>query len=262
MNESAQHHPQTVDEFQQALQSLRTAKIFGNSGEGNLSTLGYQGVLEYRPNDLVVKVKSGTLMPDLLAEIEGQSLTLPVAGDRYGLLSHSVGTVGGWIGRGLPHLNEGRYGGVRDWVTGMTVLLANGDVVRMGSDVVKSVSGYDMHRMMVGSRGQLGLILDVTLRLRAMKSVEEPDVFWNGDTFFGWVSRLPRDGFESVANEIRGLVAADCESGLVWTHERPRHERVVWSMSVGGDIWPQPSPGVAAVRRRLKERLDPEGKFV
>lgn len=253
--------PESVEDFKKVVLDNHKVRLCGASGSGLLGTSGYSGVLDFRPNDLVIQVKSGTLMLDLLAEVSESGLTLPLAGEKYGLISHSTGTVGGWLARGLPHLNEGVYGSIRDWVTGMTVMLGDGNVVRMGSNVVKSVSGYDMHRMMVGSRGELGLILDVTLRLRSAASLSQPNEYWSGQKDFLWISRLPLAEFEEVANSVSAVVAADCKSGLVWSEVRPTDKRVIWSMDLDSNVFPGPNESVMKIRRRLKEQIDPYGRF-
>lgn len=61
-----------------------------------------------------------------------------------------------------------RYGGLRDIVIGMTIVLADGTIARSGGKVVKNVAGYDLHKLMIGAFGTLGVITAVNFRLHAL----------------------------------------------------------------------------------------------
>jgi glycolate dehydrogenase FAD-binding subunit len=76
---------------------------------------------------------------------------------------------------GIVAANDGgslriRYGGLRDLIIGMTVVLADGTIARTGGKVVKNVAGYDLHKLMIGSFGTLGVIADVNFRLHPMEA--------------------------------------------------------------------------------------------
>jgi FAD/FMN-containing dehydrogenase len=85
------------------------------------------------------------------------------------------GTVGGEIATNLPHLYMAQHGTWRDWVLGMTIITAEGKVAKSGSNAVKSVAGYDVHRLMIGARGTLGVIADVILRTTPLGALRTPD---------------------------------------------------------------------------------------
>ena len=262
--------PESVDGFRQTLKSHQKVKLCGHGSNHSwlpestayeVSTKSWNGIIDFRPDDLVVQVKSGTQLSDLLNELESSGLTLPVANTLdYGFLAHSQGSLGGWLALGLPHIHQAKFGPIKDWVTGMTVMLSNGEVVKVGANVVKSVAGYDIHRTMVGSRGTLGLILDATLRLQSLARVGEPDVYWAGQKY-AYVSRVPISDFERVANSIKGVVAADCQAGLVWSTGKPDHPMVVWTLGPRGYCHPRPPESVLKVQRKLKGQFDPLGLF-
>ena len=262
--------PNSVDGFHEVLVSHQKVRVVGTGtqlkwlpdfGGDTVSVRNWTGIEEFRPDDLIVKVRAGTLVRDLLAEVRASGLTVPLADlEEFGEVGCSGTTVGGWLSLGMPHLHQGSFGPVRDWVTGMTVMLSTGEVVKLGSTVVKSVAGYDLHRTMVGARGSLGLILDVTLRLQPFARVGQPEVFFEqGD--YQFVSRVPLAEFEEVANSFEGPVAADCKSGLVWSNGRSSDGRVVWTLGRGGLIHPGPVESVRVVERKLKEKFDPRGLF-
>ena len=85
-----------------------------------------------------------------------------------------LGTLGGLFMSRERSLSEGLCGPTRDHVLGATWMMANGDILKSGARVVKSVAGYDVTRLLLGSRGRLAICLDLTLRLRPLR----PDSFW------------------------------------------------------------------------------------
>jgi glycolate oxidase FAD binding subunit len=77
-------------------------------------------------------------------------------------------TVGGIIATNDSGVLRLRYGGLRDLIIGMTIVLADGTVARTGGKVVKNVAGYDLHKLMIGAFGTLGVITSVNFRLHSM----------------------------------------------------------------------------------------------
>jgi glycolate oxidase FAD binding subunit len=76
---------------------------------------------------------------------------------------------------GIVATNDGgplrlKYGGLRDLIIGMTVVLADGTIAKTGGKVVKNVAGYDLHKLMTGSFGTLGVIADVNFRLHPLEA--------------------------------------------------------------------------------------------
>lgn len=76
---------------------------------------------------------------------------------------------------GITAANDGgslrlRYGGLRDLIIGMTVVLADGTIAKTGGKVVKNVAGYDLHKLMTGSFGTLGMITEVNFRLHPLET--------------------------------------------------------------------------------------------
>jgi glycolate oxidase FAD binding subunit len=77
-------------------------------------------------------------------------------------------TVGGIVATNDSGALRLRYGGLRDLIIGMTIVLADGTVARTGGKVVKNVAGYDLHKLMIGAFGTLGVITSVNFRLHAV----------------------------------------------------------------------------------------------
>ncbi|HTZ59964.1 MAG TPA: FAD-binding oxidoreductase [Acidobacteriaceae bacterium] len=77
-------------------------------------------------------------------------------------------TVGGIVATNDSGVLRLRYGGLRDLIIGMTIVLADGTIAHTGGKVVKNVAGYDLHKLMIGAFGTLGLVTSVNFRLHAL----------------------------------------------------------------------------------------------
>jgi glycolate oxidase FAD binding subunit len=82
-------------------------------------------------------------------------------------------TVGGIIATNDSGVLRLRYGGLRDLIIGMTIVLADGTVARTGGKVVKNVAGYDLHKLMIGAFGTLGVITSVNFRLHSIPQCKQ-----------------------------------------------------------------------------------------
>src|SRR5271156_2142576 len=104
---------------------------------------------------------------------------LPWTGLQSGLAQHGQfvaldplwpdrATVGGIVATNDSGVLRLRYGGLRDLIIGMTIVLADGTVAKTGGKVVKNVAGYDLHKLMIGAFGTLGVITSVNFRLHSI----------------------------------------------------------------------------------------------
>ncbi len=119
--------------------------------------------------DRILEVDAGNLT--LLAETGAITLDIAEAADAIGLLyppdpgSMKISTIGGNVAENSGGLRGLKYGITRDYVMGLEVVIAAGDVIWLGSKCVKDVAGYSMKDVFIGSEGTLGIITKVLLQL-------------------------------------------------------------------------------------------------
>ncbi|HKR26796.1 MAG TPA: FAD-binding oxidoreductase, partial [Acidobacteriaceae bacterium] len=132
-------------------------------GDLVLEMRGLTGVGEHSWQDLTATVRAGTVWAEMqrtLAEHRQMVALDPLWAERA--------TVGGVIATNDSGTLRLRYGGLRDLVIGMTIVLADGTIARSGGKVVKNVAGYDLHKLMIGAFGTLAVVTEVTFRLHAI----------------------------------------------------------------------------------------------
>jgi glycolate oxidase FAD binding subunit len=135
---------------------------------GVLDVSGIAGIVEYVPEDLTLTARSGTTIAELdaAAGAHGQWCPLlPWGGDD--------GTLGATFATATHGPCSASLGAPRDIALGMEFVDGTGAVIRAGGRVVKNVAGFDLTRLLVGSWGSLGVITEVSLRLRARPVVDE-----------------------------------------------------------------------------------------
>jgi glycolate oxidase FAD binding subunit len=133
----------------------------------DLETSGLDAITEHNVGDFTAVLEAGVRLADAQDRFaaEGQMLALdPPLGAGDGA------TLGGVVAANDSGPLRHRYGGVRDLVVGITVVLSDGTVAKAGGKVIKNVAGYDLAKLFTGSYGTLGLIASVSVRLHPLPS--------------------------------------------------------------------------------------------
>ncbi len=170
---SAHEHPaltrlrSRVHEAAAQRQALRiraggTKDFYGNPTAGELlDPREYTGIVDYAPTELVVTVRSGTPLAELEAALAEKNQILPFEPPHFG----AGATVGGAVASGLAGPRRVSAGSLRDLILGASIIDGRGDVLSFGGRVMKNVAGYDMARVLAGSLGTLGVLVDVSLKV-------------------------------------------------------------------------------------------------
>jgi glycolate oxidase FAD binding subunit len=168
----------TVEDIQDAVVCRAPIRIAGAGtwldagrpveADHRVSLAPLAGIVDYEPGDLTLTARAGTTLGEIadVTEVCHQWLAFDPPGSPDGTLGATVATASAGP---LSHA----FGLVRDAVLGVEAVTGDGRVVRGGGRVVKNVAGFDLTRLFVGSWGTLGVITEVTVRLRALPEVDE-----------------------------------------------------------------------------------------
>lgn len=231
-------------------------------------------------------VSAHTEFLSILARLEATKFAIPyhADGESLGVANwdefgaSAVDSIGDAMATDWPHVLQSQHGSWRDWVIGAKIMLADGSIVKSGSTVVKSVSGFDLHKLMIGSRHTLGILLEVCLKVVPRESVAIPNIEMNQDLTPAW-RIYPRFGRRLNCVKIPGVSMAqfganfgicpwvhDTRSGTFWFESGPLAELPTGlSRDVRTNFWDDEpeihSPKTQALMRRTKQLFDPTNKL-
>jgi glycolate oxidase len=132
-------------------------------------------ILEIDERDFIAVVEPGVITGDLQSEVESRGLFYPPDP-----ASRKFCTLGGNVAECAGGLRAVKYGVTKDYVLGLEVVLPTGEIINTGARTVKSVAGYDLTKLIVGSEGTLGVVTRITVRLlRLPESVRTLVAFFN-----------------------------------------------------------------------------------
>ncbi len=136
--------------------------FYGNAPHGEiLATRGHAGIVAYEPTELFITARCGTPLVEIEAVLAEKEQCLAFEPPRFSAAS----TIGGVVAAGLSGPRRASAGALRDFVLGVKLLDGEARELTFGGQVIKNVAGYDVSRVIAGSLGTLGLILEVSLKV-------------------------------------------------------------------------------------------------
>ena len=139
-----------------------TKDWYGQSLQGEvLDTTAYSGIIAYDPTELVITARAGTSLREIGKALSEKNQMLAFEPPRF----DGLATIGGIVASGLSGPRRQAVGAVRDFVLGAVLMDGTADVLHFGGQVMKNVAGYDVSRLLTGSMGTLGLILEVSIKV-------------------------------------------------------------------------------------------------
>jgi len=250
-----------------------------------LDTKHYSGIVDYECSELVMTARAGTPLAEIEAAINERGQMLAFEPPHFG-----NATLGGCIAAGLSGPRRAAAGAARDYVLGVRMIDGRGNDLRFGGRVMKNVAGYDVSRLMTGSLGTLGLILEVSLKVLPRPPAEMTLRFdlpedkaiemlnqWAGrplpisaSAYVEGVASLRLSGaqsaVEAVSKKLGGERIGNEEAIRFWTGIREQtHEffsgAPLWRLSVKSTTAPLKVPGAQLIEwggslRWLKSETD------
>ena len=155
--------------------------FYGSWRSGEVLHTGtHSGIVSYEPTELVVTARAGTPLAELEAVLAEERQMLAFEPPHFG----AGATVGGCVAAGLSGPRRLAAGAVRDFVLGVKMVDGQGEALRFGGQVMKNVAGYDVSRLMAGSLGTLGLLLEVSLKVLPRPMAETSVRWWMDEATF------------------------------------------------------------------------------
>jgi glycolate oxidase len=204
--------PNTIEEVQKIMRHANKRKIpvvprgagSGTSGhsvpiDGGivLDMKRMNRIIEIVPEDMLVRVEPGVVDDDLNRALSPLGLFYPPAP-----ASSRIATIGGEIAANASGVRSVKYGATRDYVMGMKVVMANGSLVNLGANTRVHSSGYQLERLIVGSEGTLGVVVEATMRIFPI-----PKYRCLGVANF--------DKLEDAGNTISDIISNGCQPSML-----------------------------------------------
>lgn len=225
--------------------------------ELNLS--GHKGVLNYEPGELFITARAGTPLSEIETLLANHKQMLASEPPHF---SHGENhaTLGGAVACGFSGSRRPFAGSLRDHVLGVRILNGEGELLQFGGQVMKNVAGFDVSRLMVGARGTLGALLEISLKVMPKPEFEQTLLFecplanapkrmsdfvrrslpLSALGWFGGYIFLRLEGTATAVSTAYAQIGGDAalDSANFWltlreqTHPFFRHDLPLWRLSI------------------------------
>jgi len=139
-----------------------TKAFFSDKPQGSpLHVALHQGIVSYEPSELVITARAGTPLSAIEAALAENDQMLAFEPPHFG----AGATLGGTIACGFSGPRRPYAGAARDFVLGVRMINGKGEILAFGGQVMKNVAGYDVSRLLCGSLGTLGVLLEISLKV-------------------------------------------------------------------------------------------------
>jgi glycolate oxidase FAD binding subunit len=135
--------------------------LTGNIEGTPLDVTKHRDIVSYEPTELVITARAGTPLREIESALADKNQMLAFEPPHFG----PGATLGGTIACNLSGPRRPYAGSARDFILGTKIINGKGEILKFGGQVMKNVAGYDVSRLMAGSRGTLGVILEVSLKV-------------------------------------------------------------------------------------------------
>ena len=136
--------------------------FYGRKAEGEvITTTEHSGVTNYEPGELVITARAGTSLTEIETLLKSKNQRLVFEPPHFS----DTTTLGGAIATGINGPCRPWSGSARDSVLGVKMINGQGQILSFGGEVMKNVAGYDVSRLMTGSLGTLGILLEISLKV-------------------------------------------------------------------------------------------------
>ncbi|PNX49714.1 MAG: 2-hydroxy-acid oxidase [Thermoplasmata archaeon M9B1D] len=154
-------------------------------------------ILEIKPGDVLVRVEPGVVDDDLNRALLPYGFFYPPAP-----ASSRIATIGGEIAANASGVRSVKYGATRDYILGLKVVLADGSLVNLGANTRVHSSGYQLERLIVGSEGTLGIVVEATIRIYPLPK-------------FRCLGVANFNKLEDAGNAISEIITSGCQPSML-----------------------------------------------
>ena len=138
-----------------------------------ISLSNLSGILDYKPEELYIKVKAGTPIKMIIEELKKNNQQLAFEPNDFGQIyggKENFGTIGGVVSCNFAGPRRFKSGSVRDHILGFKAVNGKGEVIKSGGTVVKNVTGYDLSKLISGAFGTLVVLTELTIKVLPLLS--------------------------------------------------------------------------------------------